>query len=299
MPRVTRATMPLYRLVATLPIPNPESDGVDVTDTRFGEVRVRVFRPREQKPSGALLWLHGGGLIVGNPRQDDRRCSRFARELGIVVVSPYYRLAPRHPFPCALDDAWSVWHWLQDHLPDLGVDSTPMMVGGESAGAGVAASLAQRLHDEGGPEPAAQLLVYPMLDDRTAANRELDAIDHLVWNNRSNRLGWSSYLGCEPGSEVVPRYAVPARRAELGGLPPAWIGVGSLDLFLDEVRQYAHRLQKAGVACELHETEGACHGFLAIAPSASISRESTASQLAFLRKHLAVRPARKGSPSNI
>lgn len=286
MPRVTRSTLPLFRLMAKLPRPDSRTDGVEISDRRVGDMRVRVIRPQAAKPVGALLWLHGGGLILGSPRQDDGRCARFARDLGIVVASPDYRLAPEHPFPSALDDCRAAWQWLQDQLVDLGVDSRSTMVGGESAGAGLAASLTQRLHDEGGPQAAAQLLIYPMLDDRTAARTDLDELDHLVWNNRSNRLGWSAYLGGDPGSEVVPRYAVPARRGDLGGLPPCWIGVGTLDLFLEEVREYARRLQESGVACELHETPGACHGFLALAPSASISLESTDSQLAFMREHL-------------
>ncbi len=278
----TRWGFALMRPLSAL-TPRGNLDGVEISKHHSSSARVRLLRPRGIKPRGALLWIHGGGLVVGAPSQDDSRCAEFARELEIVVACPYYRLAPRHRFPAALDDCRAAWGWLLDHLGELGVDSERVAVGGESAGGGLAASLAQRVHDEGGPQPTAQLLVYPMLDDRTAARRELDALKHPVWNNKSNRFGWSSYLGQAAGGPSVPEYSVPARRKDLGGLPPAWIGVGSLDLFLEENRAYAHALEESGGTCQLYEAQGGCHGFVAIAPDAAISRASTRSQLEFLR----------------
>jgi acetyl esterase/lipase len=160
-------------------------------------------------------------------------------------------------------------------------------VGGASAGGGLAACLAQRLRDEGGRQPAVQLLVYPMLDDRTAAQRELDDGGHLVWHNRSNRAGWSAYLGAAPGVPETPAYAAAARCADLRGLPPAWIGVGDLDLFWGEDRAYAERLEAAGVAVELVEIAGAPHGFDTMAPDVPLARTFAAHQHAFLRERLA------------
>jgi acetyl esterase/lipase len=226
-----------------------------------------VYRPRAGASGAALLWLHGGGLIVGAPRMDDARCGAWARELGLVVVSVDYRLAPEHPFPAALDDARAAWGWLQGSAAALGVDPAAWPSGARARGAAWPPSLAQRLRDEGGVQPAAQLLLYPMLDDRTAARRELDAAGHLVWHNRSNRAGWSAYLGRAPGAPELPAYAAAARCDDLRGLPPAWIGVGDLDLFLDENRAYAERLERAGVAVALHEVAGAPHGFDALAPA--------------------------------
>ncbi len=217
---------------------------------------------------------------------DDRRCIAWARDLGLVVVSVDYRLAPEHPFPAALDDAQAAWTWLRGATSAVGVDPARLAVGGASAGGGLAACLAQRLRDEGAASPAAQLLVYPMLDDRTAARRELDADGYLVWSNRSNRAGWSAYLGRTPGAADVPDHAVAARSADLGGLPPAWIGVGSLDLFLEEDRAYAAGLEAAGVATELHEVPGAPHGFDALAPDVPLARSFAASQAAFLHRHV-------------
>jgi acetyl esterase/lipase len=243
----------------------------------------RVLRPAVGTPRAAVLWFHGGGLILGRPEQDDARCAELVRALGVAVVVPRYRLAPEHPFPAALDDGLAAWRWLHDHL-DL--PRGAVAVGGESAGGGLAAALAQRLRDLGGPQPACQVLVYPMLDDRTAADRGLDGGGHVLWNNHSNRTGWSAYLGGPPGAPTVPRYASPARRSDLGGLPPAWIGVGTLDLFLAEDRDYARRLTAAGVPCDLDEVPGAVHGFLGLAPGAPISRAATRAQVAFLRRHL-------------
>lgn len=286
VPRVTRWTAPAFRLWDKVPISLAKTDGVHISEHRSDGARVRVLLPKDRTPTGALLWMHGGGFVVGSPRPDDRRCAEFARELGIAVICPYYRLAPKHPFPAAIDDCFAAWQWLQDHADELEIDPERVVIGGESAGGGLAASLAHRIHDEGGTQPAGQLLVYPMLDDRTAAKRELDAENNPVWNNSSNHLGWSAYLGREPGGPVVPEYAVPARRGDLRYLPPCWIGVGSLDLFLEENRDYARRLEESGVSCMLLEMDGACHGFIAVAPNAEVSRASTRSQLEFLRQRL-------------
>jgi acetyl esterase/lipase len=278
--------LPLWRLAIrgakTVAVP-----GIEVTERSDAGVRVRMYRPREGASGGALLWMHGGGLIVGALGMDDGRCSELASELRLVVVSVDYRLAPESPYPAALDDCYAAWRWIQGSGGELGVDATRVAVGGESAGGGLAACLAQRLHDEGGPQPAGQLLIYPMLDDRTAARRELDDAGHRVWDNRSNRAGWRSYLGQEPGASRVPEYAVAARREDLRGLPPAWIGVGSLDLFFEEDREYAGRLRQAGVPTTLEEVPGAPHGFFALAPDVPLSRAFVASQVGFLHPLLA------------
>jgi acetyl esterase/lipase len=146
-----------------------------------------------------------------------------------------------------------------------------VVVGGKSAGGGLAAALVQRLRDEG-ERPLAQWLFCPMLDDRTGARRDLDARRHRGWDNRLNRVGWRAYLGREPGAEVVPHYAVPARRENLAGLPPTWIGVGDIDLFHDEDAEYARRLRAAGVDTTVHVVPGAPHGFESWAPDTGFTR---------------------------
>jgi acetyl esterase/lipase len=257
-------------------------EGVQITDSTQGNVRVRLYRPGQRLSGAGLLWLHGGGLIVGNAATNDRECAAFARTLGIVVVSVEYRLAPKHPFPAALDDCYAAWHWILSAARELEIDPARIAISGQSAGGGLAASLVLRIRDAGGTQPAAQALMCPMLDDRTGARNELDDIDHRVWNNRSNRAAWSWYLGQPAGSSGVPAYAAAARCASLDGLPPAWIGVGGVDLFLEEDRCYARRLIEAGVSCELHIVPMAPHGFEVLAPEAPVTREFLESYCTFL-----------------
>jgi acetyl esterase/lipase len=263
--RLSRAAMPLVR--------SGNVSGVTVEQAIPGVPGVRVHRPDQIRSRAALLWIHGGGLVIGGAKQDDRMCGGTAAELGIVVVAAGYRLAPEHPYPTPLDDCHTAWTWLVRNAARLGVDPGRLIVGGQSAGGGLAAALAQRLHDEGGVRPVAQWLYCPMLDDRTAARRELDGIGHRIWNNRSNRYGWGAYLRAEPGGETAPGYAVPARREDLAGLPPAWIGVGDVDLFHDEDQAYADRLRAAGVPVTFHVVPGGPHGFEAWAPNTAISRD--------------------------
>ncbi len=272
------------RLIRTLlaVLPGSRVQGVSIRRLPGGDRGVRLYRPAVVRANGALLWIHGGGLVIGRAVQNDRLCGEMARELGIVVVSAEYRKAPEDPFPAALDDCHAAWAWLQREAAGLGVEASRVVIGGESAGGGLAAALVQRLHDEGGGQPAAQLLFCPMLDDRTAARRDLDPIDHFVWNNRLNRFGWAAYLELEPGSPVVPPYAVPARRDDLAGLPPAWIGVGDIELFHGEGLAYAERLRAAGVAVELDVVPGAPHGFEVWAPDTGIARQHTARARAWL-----------------
>ncbi len=260
--------------------------GVTVSESSVDRAGVRLYRPDENPSGAALLWIHGGGMIMGHTKMNDDLCARYARDLGLVVASVDYRLAPEHPFPAPLDDCVSVWQWLLSHAEELGIQAERIVIAGQSAGGGLAASLAQRLLDEGGQQPAGQLLVYPMLDDRTAADTSLDSRKHLLWNNSMNRFGWSAYLAGEAGREATPVWAVPARRENLAELPPAWIGVGTLDLFLEEDLAYAHRLNDAGVPCALEIAEGAPHGFEALVPTAKVSQEFSASAATFLRTTL-------------
>ncbi|MFC5752388.1 alpha/beta hydrolase [Actinomadura rugatobispora] len=288
MPPLPLERTPARRLmqVATRRMPPARQPGVTLGLAPGVTPGIRVYRPRRRRSGAALLWIHGGGLVIGGAVQDDRLCGSTALELGITVVSAEYRLAPEHPYPAALDDCHAAWTWLQEHAAALGVDPSRVAVGGQSAGGGLAAALAQRLHDAGGPRPVAQWLFCPMLDDRTAARRDLDAVGHRVWNNRLNRFGWRSYLGAEPGSPDVPPYAVPARREDLGGLPPAWIGVGDIDLFHDEDRDYARRLRAAGVDTTFHVVPRAPHGFEAWAAGTGLARDYLATARAWLRKAL-------------
>ncbi|MEZ5382480.1 MAG: alpha/beta hydrolase [Microthrixaceae bacterium] len=279
----------LVRRLGGLPIKGA-TPGVEVHDTLAtmgsgGSVPVRVYLPAERSgPLATLLWIHGGGLIMGS-HINDPLGAKFAGELGIAVVSAAYRLAPEHPYPAALDDLIAVAEWIRADPAALGLDPLRVAVGGGSAGGGLAAALTQRLHDAATPA-AAQLLVYPMLDDRTAVRDDIGPKQHLLWNKTSDFTGWQAYLGTEPGSPLVPGGAVPARRTDLSGLAPAWIGVGTLDLFHDECLAYADRLREAGVDCQLEVVEGAIHGFDELARTTDIARRFLDAQSEFLRSVL-------------
>jgi acetyl esterase/lipase len=271
-------------------MPAAKIDGVRLETHDGVWPHLRIFRPDQLRSAGALFWIHGGGYLIGRAVQDDRLCAETARALGIVVVSVSYRLGPRHPAPEPQDDCHAGWMWLQQAAASLGVDPARIVVGGQSAGGGLAACLAQRLRDEGRAVPVGQWLFCPMLDDRTAARRELDAIRHRVWNNRLNAAGWRSLLAVAPGSDVVPPYAVAARRTDLRGLPPAWIGVGDIDLFHDEDRAYAERLRQAGVDVAFDVTPGAPHAFEGWARDTALAREHVGRARAWLGKVLGVSP---------
>lgn len=281
-PWATRA----FRLLFSL-MPTPRPTGVSLRRVQLGAHDLWLFVPDGGPTTpAALLWTHGGGRIIGSPLQDARLCARLARTHGIIVAATGYRLAPEHPFPAALDDCTASWEWLAAHATELGIDPQRVVIGGESAGGGLAAELAQRLRGAGGTQPAGQLLAYPMLDDRTAAREDLDGLKHLVWNNTSNRYGWSSYLGQPAGSDNVGKHAAAARCVDLSGLPPAWVTIGTLDLFLEENRDYASRLQAAGVPVTVHEIAGACHGYFSVGRREPVIQEMWASLDAFLRARL-------------
>jgi acetyl esterase/lipase len=244
-------------------------------------VGVRLFRPvGVTEPGPALLWIHGGGYVLGTAQIDDGLCRRFSRRLGITVASVDYRLAPEHPYPIPLEDCYAALTWLAG-LPAVQQDR--VAIAGASAGGGLTAALALLARDRAEITPAFQVLVYPMLDDRSSAGVENSG--HRLWNARSNHFGWEAYLG-----SADRQVAVPARRDDLNGLPPAWLGVGTHDLFHDEDLVYAERLTAAGVPCHVEIVPGAFHGFDQIASKAAVSQRFFESQCDSLRAALAPAP---------
>ncbi len=276
-------------------MPRPIRPGVSVRDEHLPAdddgpgPRVVVYEPAQRtRPSGAVVWIHGGGLIMGTPEQGHDWCSRLADELGVVVASVGYRLAPEHPYPAAVIDCHRALRWVADHADDLGIDPARIAVGGDSAGGGLAAATCLRARDLGGPSVAFQLLNYPMLDDRTTLHDDHGGRGVFVWTNASNRFGWTSYLGTVPtATSETDAHAVPARADDLSGLPPAWIGVGDLDLFYAEDVDYAERLAAAGVACTLHVEPGMYHGADAVVGSAPAMRAYRDAMVDALRQALA------------
>ncbi len=239
-------------------------------------VRVVTYRPTEaQGLLPALLHIHGGGYVIGAPEMMEPANRLLASELGCLVVSVDYRLAPEAPHPAPVEDCYAALQWLHAKADQLGVDRSRIGVKGESAGGGLAAALALLARDRGGPELAFQHLIYPMLDDRTCVDPDPNPfVGEFVWTPAQNLFGWSSLLGAPPGSDGVSPYAAAARAPTLSGLPATFIAVGDLDLFLEEDLDYARRLGRAGVPVELHVYPGAFHGFqMAQAARVSIAAE--------------------------
>lgn len=227
------------------------------------DVRVLVYLPTNvSSPLPALLWIHGGGYVIGNADQADPQIKMIVSALGCAAVSVDYRLAPETPYPGPVEDCYAALKWLYANASELGIDPNQIAIGGDSAGGGLAAGLALLTRDRAEVPLVFQLLIYPMLDDRTVTLADPHPFTgEFVWTPEANRFGWAALLGQEPGGPNVPPYAAAARAQQLEGLPPAYIGVGTLDLFLEEDMEYARRLIRAGVPTELHVYPGAFHGF--------------------------------------
>jgi acetyl esterase/lipase len=274
-------------LAASFPAASAEVAHTEVTvqGADGAQVSVQVHRPFS--PDGrcpALVWLHGGGYVMGAPQMDIARLQRWVLEAGFVVVSPDYRLAPEHPFPAAIDDCTATLRWVAENANGLGVDPGRLLVGGISTGGGLAAALALRARDEGGPTLAGQILLFPMIDDRFGDNPS-SAIASRLWGAQMNSLGWRCYLGRDTSREPdLSPYAAAARAESLAGLPTSFVAVAGLDVLRDEGLDYARRLVADGVSTELHLYPDTPHGFSVLAPAAPISRQLEITLSAFIRR---------------
>lgn len=290
---VTAKTLPIIRK-APQPAPPPLADPGWTERLIPGprgapDVRIFVVNARPSEPTRpAILHMHGGGFILGDVRGELRSIQETAAALDCVVVSVDYRLAPETRFPGALEDNYAALKWLASNAAALGADRTRIAVMGGSAGGGHAAMLAIAARDRGEIPLAFQALIYPMLDDRTGSTvQKPPQQGAILWTPASNRFGWSSLLGAPAGSARVPYGSVPARVENLRGLPPTFIGVGSIDLFVDEDVEYARRLIDAGVAVTLDVVPGGFHGF-SLFPS-SIGRRFNAAVIDALRDGLSAK----------
>ncbi len=230
--------------------------------------RIWVYPAKGDQAAPALLWVHGGGLIFGSPLTEHRFMKRIRDRFNITIASPEYRFAPRHPYPAALDDVSAALDWL---AAQPGVDPERIAVGGDSAGGHLAAALAIRARDRGGPRIAFQALHEPMLDD-ASRHSDMDPEGLRVWSPKINHFAWTAYLA---GLETPPPTAAPARLSDATGLPPAFIGCGTADLFHPGCVTYAETLRAAHVPVETNWIEGGYHGFHAMEPKAQVSRDYT------------------------
>jgi acetyl esterase/lipase len=239
-------------------------------------VRVLVYLPKSApRPLSALLWIHGGGYVIGSADGDDAQVKSIVDAVGCAAVSVDYRLAPETPHPGPVEDCYAALRWLHGHATELGVDPGCIAIGGASAGGGLAAGLGLLARDRREVPLAYQLLIYPMVDDRTVTAADPHPYTgEFIWTGDANRFGWASYLGQEPGGAETSPYAAAARAESLAGLPPTYLCVGALDLFLEEDLEYARRLMREGVPTELHVYPGAFHGFN-MAADAAVSRAYT------------------------
>jgi triacylglycerol lipase len=251
------------------------------------EVRVIHYRLQDAPaPAPGLVWMHGGGYVMGSADDDDFLCRRLVIETGVVLASVDYRLAPETPAPGPVHDCYAALSWLHDNADQLGADANRLMVGGASAGGGLAASLAILARDRGELPVDFQALIYPMLDDRTASTRTPHPYaGEFIWTPSDNRFGWASLLGKEPGGADVSPYAAPARVESVDGLPATYLCVGALDLFMEEDLEFGGRLLRAGIPTELHVFPGGYHGYNMVA-DARITKAHFQNFIGALKHHV-------------
>lgn len=290
MSDIPAARRAMEDLTAAMFAVNPDVPGV-VTEDHWipgsSHVMVRVYTPSDVKrPAPGFFWIHGGAMVLGSVTMDDLRCKRTAVETECIVASVEYRLAPENPHPAPIEDCYAGLKWFFSHAEHLGVDPGRIGIGGASAGGGLAAALALLDRDRGEMAIAFQQLIYPMLDDRNNTPSSHYINHPRMWTRKQNIAAWSHLLGEPAGSDEVSPYASPARAEDLSGLPPAFLIVGELDLFVDEDIEYAQRLTRAGVATELHVFPGAFHLSDVYLPRSPTSRRWAAVTSAALRQAL-------------
>lgn len=253
------------------------------------DITLSIFSRTDHVAGGpGIFHTHGGGMIIGDRFTGAEEYLNWVMQLDAVVVSVEYRLAPENPDPAPVDDCYAGLVWTAAHAEELGIDPARLVIGGGSAGGGLAAGVTLKARDLGGPALAGQLLIYPMIDDRneTASSHQVDGFG--VWDRGSNDTGWDALLGDRRKTDAVSIYAAPARATDLRNLPPAFIDVASAEVFRDEDVAYATKIWEQGGVAELHVWPGGFHGFDAMAPQAALSLRARAARVDWLRRILGV-----------
>lgn len=252
-------------------------------------IQLRSYVPRTvRRPAPCIFYVHGGGLVLGSVDEDDARAAELAVRTGCIATSVDYRLAPESPFPAALDDCYHALCWVVDNHRELGIDADRVALYGPSAGGALAAASALTARDAAGPHIELLMLVSPMLDDRTTEPSTVTNTGFGAWSREANLQAWAAYLGATSGTDRVSPYAAPARAETLTDLPPTYLDVGDLDLFRDEVVNFAGRLMRSQVPVELHVYPGGIHGGEHLAPNAELSERIRGYRLSALRRALGV-----------
>ena len=281
--------------IAAMPAPPVEPNPNVISEDRMvpgldgdPDVRVRVHRPANQTTTLPCFYhIQGGGMIFGTVDGEDPAMAAWVEEIGCVVVSVDYRLAPETPHPSLIHDCYAGLQWTVAHAAELNIDPTRIAVGGESAGGGLSAGTCLFARDRDGPEIAFQYLIYPMLDDTNTTPSSLEFADGWPgWPREMNLVAWDAYLGDASGSDAVSPYAASTRATDLSNLPPAYIDVGVLEVFRDEDIDYANRLMQAGVPVELHVYPGVFHGWELATPTAAVTQLATANRRAAMKRAL-------------
>ncbi len=287
IPDIEQRRATITALLAAMEVPvndnvTQEDREVKSPDDDAG-LSVRITRPKQAHGTlPGVYYIHGGGMILGDVEGENFQATTISEEVGVVVVSVEYRLAPEHPHPAPVEDCYAGLSWMVDHAEELGIDPDRIAIYGASAGGGLALGVALVARDRGGPKIAFQMPIYPMIDDRNETPSSHEITDVGIWDRSGNIEAWEMYLGGNEPDE----YAAPWRAEDLSGLPPTFIDVGTVDMFRDEDIAFANRLMQAGVPTELHVHPGSYHASETFAADAALSQRIWAMRLDALRRAL-------------
>jgi acetyl esterase/lipase len=302
---ITREDIPRLREIAAAAAPSDlelqRGDAIEIEERTVpgsnGRPPVAVLICRPSKADMLLpgvYAIHGGGMAWGDARSGMTLVLDWVEQFGMTAVSVEYRLAPEFPHPAPVEDCYAGLNWTAENAEQIGIDPDCLIVAGGSSGGGLAAAVTLMARDFRGPSLRGQILMYPMLDDRNLTPSSQELMGEGTWDRAANVMAWTALLGEARGGPAVPSYAAPSRETDLSQLPPAYLDVGSVDIFRDEVVDYAARMWRAGGAAELHVWAGGCHGFDLFAPQAAISQACKAARASWIQRLLSQAKAPRG-----